>query len=333
MDFFTGPQIKGLLLSSGGGDRLLIKFSHIAGDTGALKEVAADIAGIYRRLGREPSWRPEPNIAGRRDWGQALRQVPWWAYPRVFRNFLRARRANERPRPSLWLPLPTGPNQPAVYCLREIPPGRVAALKQYGYERDATLNDLVVAAVHRAIASVGRWDGRSYLRLTTTLDCRKWYLRGGRAAAICNLSTFEYVHLGYDLGATYEDTLARVVQITYGRKADWPGLTDICLGLICGRQTYPRLSEFFGGMIEGYIRRRTMAHALTNLGPIEPASLVFDESPRYVRALPPFLYPPVFGCGLSGYAGGLTLSAGVPLVCKAVVEDFLDRVLAELPGY
>ena len=331
LDPCVEPQIKACLWQKTGGDRLLIKFSHVAGDTGAAKEATARIAAIYRALADDPACHPEPNLAGCRDFSQVLHHVPWYAYPRIVMNFLRQTWKSAVPPRSLCLTFPPGPRTPAVYIMRALSPERTRELAYYGRARGATLNDMIVAALYRALASVEGWDGRKRLRMQTTIDLRRWYIDGGKAAGICNLSLYEYPHLGRRLGDTFDETLALVSRATSHRKKDWPGLTDICLGPLLKLMSHDRMLRTMLRASRRFLEEGNTMPALTNLGPIDRAAVTFDRPPVRAHALPPIVFPPLIGLGISGYDGGLTLSAGLPASAASRAEAVLDALLFELP--
>ena len=72
-------------------------------------------------------------------------------------------------------------------------------------------------------------------------------------------------------------------------------------------------------------------HTFSNGGRIPPEAVTFDDPPLRAWGLPPPCRPPMLMVVMTGYAGTLTLSAGVYAPQKEVVERFLDRILLELP--
>ena len=334
LDAGHGPQLKGCLWRDPAGDQLLLKVSHATADAGGTKDVAALVAGIYRRLAREPRFRPEPNLLGSRGIGQILRRLPWRAFPRIYWNFLKGVRRSTSPPVTLKLNWDHEPRGPLRYVCRHLLPDRVADLAAYGRARQATLNDLLLAAIYRALARIGRWDGRATLRLMMTVDLRR-YLPRQRGEAITNLSAIEHHFLGADLGADFDSTLHKIAAGTRQRKADWWGLND-WVGLLPSLAVLPfrRMQAIYDRVLNLLVSRGTLENALTNMGPIDPGGLVFDEAPRAAWLLVPPIYPPQFGVGVTGYAGSLTLSAGVYTEAgpDSLAEKFFEAVLAELPA-
>jgi hypothetical protein len=66
------------------------------------------------------------------------------------------------------------------------------------------------------------------------------------------------------------------------------------------------------------------------MGKINPRAVDFEGPADRAWLLPPVINPPIFGSGLSGYGGGLTLSAGVPESSEGIIAALLDRTMAEL---
>lgn len=332
LDSTVDPQVKACVWRRPEGDRLLLKVAHQAADAGGTKDIAALLADLYGRLGHDPQYQPEPNLHGSREADQILRRIPRYAYPQLLWNGLRKTIAGAVPKRTLTLPLDIGPRAPWGYVVRHLLPDHVERLAQYGRARQATLNDLMVAAFYHALVQAGNWNGQSALRLQITLDLRRWHLPNERAEAVCNLSGYEYPFLGRSLGRDFDETLARVSGIMRRRKRNWPGLSEILLFNQFRRFTYADLVNFEKKLLGRAIESGNFPNALTNMGPIAPERVRFDDlRPTSAYLLTPIIYPPLFGIGLSGYAGSLTLSAGVPECARCPIESFFDALIAALP--
>jgi len=328
----AGPMATACLWQAARGDRLLIKADHTAADAGGTKDIAAAICRMYNELCDNPDFRPEPNIAGSRSYAQIMKQLPWRAYPRIIWNYLHITKNNMFPAKSHGLWPEASTSGPMQYVVRHIPAGQAAALSAYARTHNAKLNDMLCAALHRAVMHVGQWDGRSQLRLQMTVDLRRWYMPGGRAQAVCNLSAYDYIHLGTDPGADFPATLDRVAAITRRRKASWFGIVEPCLHPLLRALPYPRLKAFFAWIMNDVIKKQNFPTVLTNMGPIDDDSITFGAlRPDRAFLLVPPIYPPMIGIGLSGCRGALTLSAGVPQSTAPLIEDLFDQILEELP--
>jgi len=331
IDAYNGPQLKACVWRSPAGDLLLLKVAHHATDAGGVKDIAAIVSDIYNRLATEPSFQPEPNIYGSRDITQITRNIPWHAYPLMFVSFIRQTWSSLFPAASHTLSMPSGSAKPLTYVIRHLTAEHVARLAEYGRMHQATLNDIIVAALYRALAIEGKWNGTSQLRLTTTVDLRKWYLANEKAEGICNLSSFEFLNLGRDLGSNFSATLERVSAIMRRRKAGWLGVTSLILSLLIKRLSYRRTVQMARESVRKGHKRQNTPNNFTNMGEIPQEAVNFGVPPLKAWLLPPMAYPPMFAIGMSGYAGNLTLSAGVCESSKNIVERFFDRLLSELP--
>jgi NRPS condensation-like uncharacterized protein len=176
------------------------------------------------------------------------------------------------------------------------------------------------------------WDRTTQLRCSTTVDLRRWYLPGCKAEAIANLSGLEFVNLGTDPGKSFEDTVRKVTSFTRRRKQNWIGLSHYPAIMRFGSGVrYDKLRIFFTKLQEKDIKSRAIFPMFTNLGPIAPDRLRFDSPPVEARIMVPAGYPPFFGIGISGYNGGLTVSAAAFPETREKVNAILDSMLAELP--
>jgi NRPS condensation-like uncharacterized protein len=329
-----GPMAKACLWRGGGGDRLVLKVRHDACDAGGTKEAAAVFADIYRRLARESTYAPSPNVAGSRSSLQVIRRLPWHAFPRIYWNYLSETWSNNIPPTTHSLCTSDGPRGEKTYIVRHMSADRVSRMVKWGQARAATINDMVAAAFVRAILSVGDWDGRMRLRLGMTVDLRRHYLNGMRAEGICNLSAYELLNFRHDPGADFPGTLARVVQRTRKRKASWIGLNSY-IGMMPFLRLLPYslLMRLVQWAFRAGMERRVVPNAISNMGPIERASVTFDAPAERAWILMPPVYPPMFAVGMTGYAGTLSFSAGIfpPSHRPETVERVFDVMLTELP--
>jgi len=331
IDTYQGPQIKACLYRSSIEDRLLLKMTHDVADAGGVKETAGVISSIYSRLAGEPAYRPEPNLSGSRNLRQVMRHIPWHAYPRIYLNHIQTLLSQIQLQRNHTLPLGDGPRTPFIFVHRIISQDQVARLSQYGRAHHATLNDLMIAAFFRALAVETDLDPKAHFKLTTTVDLRRWYLPSGRGEAIANLSALEYQNLRTDLGVDFSSTLERVAANTKRRKASWLGLSDWVGGIPLFLLPNDWGKGLYRKILQSAIDKRCGPPIMTNMGPISTECVTFDTPPRNAWLLPPPAYPPWFLCGLAGYEGTLSLSAGVYPYQRDIVEQFFDQILSQLP--
>ena len=334
IDAQPGPQVTACLWRAADQDHLLLKISHQVSDAGGCKHVAAIVSEIYNRLRDDPKYLPTPNLTGSRSIWQVLRRLPWTAIPRIYLNYLREVWSGFHPPTSHVLALGAEHGDHPAYVLRHLPAERVARLVEYGRARGSTINDLVTAATLRAINQLSPWDGRSGHRINTTADMRIRHLPNQKAEAVCNISGIEPTNLGRELGADFDATLAKVTAHSRARKANYIGLSAY-IGAMPISAIIPfswscRLMHYFFGWI---IRAGFMPNAMTNLGPIPPECVTFDQPPTAAWLISPPIFPPLFGFGISGYAGSLTFSTGTypPGMTGAQVENVFETICQILP--
>jgi NRPS condensation-like uncharacterized protein len=325
-----GPRIAALWIRGDDGDRLVLKVHHQAADAGGTKEVAYRLAGIYRALRDDPGFLPRPRLGSR-----SLRQVYSSLSPRRLSQLLVriAHDVRDAAVPRRHLLLPSGnelAGRPLHHAVH-LEPATVRRLADNGL--GATLNDVACAAFLRAVARVSEWNGRDTLRLWGTVDLRR-YLPDRRADALCNLSGFMFARFGNDLGERFEDTLAIVKEVLDGIKGRAPGLgyplttwlafAPFPLGVLRWMIPPARRHVLFGG---------AMPPVLTNMGLIDDDLLRFDgPTVEYAWLIVPTSHPAGFIAGLSGFRGGLTMTANhyESAVPGADIRALLQRVADEL---
>ncbi|MEA1959545.1 MAG: hypothetical protein U9N44_07830 [Chloroflexota bacterium] len=331
IDAFVGPQIAVCLLRAEGGDRLLLKVAHEVSDAVAVRDIMSVMSSIYNRLAQESDYKPEPNLRGSRSTWQVFRYVPWYNYPRIYLNFYIKWANNMIPLKTFRLPVGKGKAEGLSFICRFISADRVARLKEYGRARDATLNDIILAAYFRALASVGKWDGRSQLRLILMVDIRR-YRPDNRGEGICNLTGTEPFDYGDKLSGDFDATLKRVSAIMKRRKANWIGLSD-CAGLapFASLLPYSVLERTLTPLVNMSIKIGNGPDVITNMGIIDENGVVFDVKPVRARFIPPVNYPPHIVFSISSYSSGMDLCAGVWAFQNEQVERLFAEMLELLP--
>jgi len=334
LDGTRGPQIKALLFSGEGKDRLLVKINHQVADAGGIKEFGYLLGSLYRKIAEEPGFRPVPNFGSR-----SMRQVYNRFLPRRFfgimRRYFRDIASTLFPYKSLAFPSGSEKKGAPAFVFKRFGAERVRELRSFGGRTGATLNDLVVTAMLRALVRLTGWTGDGALRMAGAVDLRR-YIPGGRGAALCNLSSFYFPTLGGELGDGFDETLAGVKARIDAMKPDYLGLGFLFGGYLqIAAWPFAMKKAFIRGMFANAIRTGNTSPAMTNLGPIEDAPLDFG-APRVSAAevVVPSACPPLFVSGLSGFRDTLTLSAGFfeSAIPRSRVEEFFSLVDEELPG-
>lgn len=321
-------SLQACLLRQGSGDCLLFRISHVAADAAGCREAVGTVAYIYRRLRSYPDWVPEPNLRGERGMRLLFKQIPWKERWKIFSGWLRSEWRLRRP--VRRLELPVEPIESVGWAVRHLDSTRVSRIAAWGRQRQATLNDLFVAAFLRAISMMDKRTTGLQRRLRMTVDLRR-YLPDKATGGVCNFSAFEVVDAGPEPFTSYPEAVARVVAYTSGRKGNRIGFTDWILAPLLRRFSYPTLCRLFTRMRSVSQRRGSTPNTLTNTGVIPPHVVDFGIKPRDAHVLVPLVYAPLVGVGVSGFDGSVTFSAGVSQATRPHIEQLLDLALAELP--
>jgi NRPS condensation-like uncharacterized protein len=197
----AGPQAAVLLLRTPDHDELGIKVSHVPVDGQGAKRYAYLLAETYSRLAADPGYAPTPNTAARPTatdvWGnlsaeqrKAAKDAKSWAMPN-------------------WpAPADTGAGS-LTYRDLAVSPERFRALKAYGKQRHATVNEVMLALYFRALVRAFDPPPGTPLALMSTADLRR-YIPDADAAPIGMLSISGPLGIRRVDGEPFEGTLRRV---------------------------------------------------------------------------------------------------------------------------
>ena len=332
LDTYVGPQIRVCLWNLRQGAHLLIKAAHHAADAAGVKDIARVMAFIYGELSQNPAFKPRPNLTRPETTAQLLGVVPKEKRRALKRQSHYRIKKVQKQRGTYKLPFENGKIESPFFIQSTLARDKVDFLTRYGHKNGATLNDLLLSAFFRSQVKNGPWDGRRYLRITTTIDMRR-HLKGKKASAVSNLSISlsAWPDLGRELGDNFKDTLNKVTTVTKKRKENYFGLDAfLYVWPVIRFMPHGLAGRFVRNLMKKDFQRGNLTDAFTNMGAINPADVCFDDKPSMATLLPPPLYPPYFAVGASGYDGTLTLSSGGYAGQKALSENFLDGMVAEL---
>lgn len=331
IDAYQGPQLKVYHYHSSSEDRLLIKVAHNITDVGGINRLMDMISSIYSRLKDDPTYKPPSNINTLRGLSIITRNLKWHAYPRIYLNYLKGMFEQMPRHGTHTLHLGKDPLSSPEFVHKLIPEERVSNLRAYGRSYNATLNDLMVAAIFRALIIDEKWDGQSHLRLITSVDLRRWYLSDGDGEAIANLSAMEVISLKNEVGDDFPATLNRVVAFMEKRKSSYIGLSDLIGGLPLMVLPDKWGAKLYKKVVQRAINRNNIAPGLTNMGDISIDAITFDRPPDSAWLITPPYHPPYFLIGLSGYNGTLSLFSTVRSSHKDRVNRFFENISSQLP--
>jgi NRPS condensation-like uncharacterized protein len=335
IDSFTGPQLKALLFSRQDGDSLVIKINHVTCDAGGFKEMLYRLSSIYNELGRDPNFRPDVRD-GSRGLGQVYRNFnPIIRLIILWRGLKELFRAGIPSKSQQYLAL-KDKRSSLHFKFKHYSHEYTTQLLEYARRYDATLNDLFVTAVFRAIARQSNWDVNKAkaMRINGTVDLRR-YLPSGKADALCMLSGVYSVIMKDYVDDGFLETLFKIKAQIDEQKENYLGL-GIMLVLYFMLSPYPFFikKRSVKKQWRENLAKEKVPPGMTNLGPIDNQKVNFGAiaiKNMYMAA--PACCPPWFCCGLSGFSGTLTLSSGFypSSIPVKQIEEFFSLVDEELP--
>ncbi len=320
------PLIQARLFRTTAGDTFCLKVNHVAADGAGTKEIVYLVADTYTRLVADPSYRPGLSRPGKRSQLGLFRQAG-------LKNLFKY-----RPR-KLGLPsggrfsLPFHGSEPdgRAFALRQVDPDTFRMLKAYGKRQGATINDLILAALYKALFSVAETPQSTALPVQVSIDLRR-ALPFHQPQPICNLSGALFPAIPYRPGASYEKILSDVQAQMKRWKSGRPGLTGAMLIELAMLQGFHKANAMLGQMT-AVRSNQVNPLLLSNFGLMDESRLVFGSA-EIVDAY--LLGPVMFKRGLmltaSTYADRLTLAIGYCQGCisASVIEAILEQVWVEL---
>lgn len=243
-DPWTSPNLRVTLLRSttSPGERLLLRISHVIADGRAALDVAMTLTSLYSRLASDPEYQPPPNTASR-DSFLWLRNFKFKDRFFLLLQDLKSLPATLGRRRGL-----TSSPEAFLADLQALQPGYqtlrldeqlVTFLDRYAHEQGATLNDVCLAALFRALDTFCPFPADARLEVVMPTDLRR-YAPLQRRSAIRNLAGTTYVRIGSKIGATFADTLNQVHQETLRHKRRLLGTEGQIMTLWLARASYTR---------------------------------------------------------------------------------------------
>ena len=332
IDHQVGPQVHALLLS-GDQDTLCLKIAHHAADAGGVKEYAYLLSEIYCRLHKGIGFHPADYGLGRRDLLQVIETFPlhkrWKIFLRTIRDLL-SHAPFQRP---VSIPGKAADLSGRTYYIYHVSKDIFRSITTWAQARGFTLNDMLMAASQRVLDQMNDHRIGYAHRLVVTADLRR-NLPPETSPVIANLSGWVLPTLGNKLGTTFYDTCHRVHQCMNLRKTDHLGLgmfpvlalLDLLLPLSWEEKGFAHISA-------NATRQGFVAPSFTNMGAIDVKRLDFGTiTVADAYLVPPIVYPPVFGFGVSSFNGSLTFSCGYcsPGFATETIKTFFQNLESEL---
>lgn len=322
LDPFSGPQVNvGLFRSDF--DTLYIKMTHIVADGGASIEYLQLLSGIYRRLEREPEYRPVINLRGSRSSFQVLRHVK-------LRKLLSSCAHVSVLKPAWELPaVGNGKTSPSFF-IRRIGPERLSRIKVYARGHGVTIGDIVLTAYYRALFEVLDPPENMPLPLLVPVNIRR-YIPGGHGEGICGLTAGYFPAITRKKGESFEATLARVHAVMEDHKSKQEELGQLVILELAATLGNVAM-RILGPLVTPSLDLLTYS----NIGIVDPSIANFgDVEVREILPAGPMLSAPCFILGSHTFNGEMALTSSVwgTEEHKAMIESLFEALVRELPEY
>lgn len=298
-------------LLRGSGDTLCFRWHHAVGDAAGIVGHMYTVAELYRRLGGDPRLDPPALAPGSRSLGPVLRAVGPLAGLRVAAGDLFGG-APRGPHVSLDL-VRSRPFKPFA-VLRRVPPSAGAGLQAARLASGATINDVLLAALLRALERTHASPGGLPRRLLVTVNLRRYLSRAlrGRVAQPANRSHVMTCELSPPAGTNDLPAVLEQVQLVMARaKRGLPGLHGL-LPLLALLRAVPwqRARRALRGAVDPERGAQAPPPCLTNGGELDAERLDFGGlQPQDAMMASVVSIPPALQIGVTSYRGALTLSA------------------------
>ena len=327
LDITAGPAAAACLLR-GESDTLVVKLHHFAADGLGMLRFMMVLAAIYRALAADSGYRPRPNLASRGQ-GQVLRRVG----PAGLLLALGATRLPTRT--ASWGPVANNATRAGrTFALRRVPPERTRALRSWCHAHHVSVNDVLLAALYRAlVATLGAATGRP-LRVGVPIDLRR-YLPPGALPPVCNLSTSADVAITVDPCAPFVDTLRQVHPAMRALKATGRGLTLAVLAELLAVPGFALARTALEQLVRGLAPTGSAAPFCSNVGVIDERLVDFGERTVVdTYGIGTVSFPPGLLITVSTFREVLTLAVGFCSTATdpQLIAGLLDRLVGELPA-
>lgn len=332
LDMDHDPMVKVKLIRSQEYDTIGFKINHTCSDGAGAKEYIHLLAHIYSCIDCENGeYVPKPSVRSREDHERVLNALGI-ENPELDNSIV------ESPRTVWPFPWKSGGCKnvtPFVIC--RLPAEQLDILSRYAKERSATINDLILAAIYRAMFKLSRPPYGIPMDIGLTVDLRR-YLPDKKAQAIRNFSGGIILRIPRIHGESFEGTLSRVVSVMNRKKNENPGYQ-------CASGAERAEKIFFFHQFLAFSKFVSKASeilsqmsffctpGLSNVGLISKSLIKFGEhevTDAYI--IPPVIRAPGLMLVASSYNGILTLATGYyeGSINRKFLEKLLNKMKSEL---
>ncbi len=307
-------------------DTLMIKSDHSVMDGGGFYDYLTLLCDIYNKLTENPSYNVQPNIQASRGLKQVLKH---YSFRKKMCSLLRERGYT----PTWSFPSIGNGRTKKTFTLRKISPERFDNIKQYGKQRNASLNDMFLTAVFRALFAINKPHKNKPMTIAVPTDL--WCLMPTKKAeTITNLVSTTFASTKYDPTITFDEMLKDISKQMKKKKDIYLGLGQTFVLNNLFRLRYSWIEKLQKGIFKMVYKSGKMHPIVTNVGMVDAKKRHFAE----VNVEDGYIITPVnwatsFSMGISSFNKRITMSIAFceDSYDKRTIELFLDLIMSEFP--
>jgi NRPS condensation-like uncharacterized protein len=336
LDLDRGPMAKVKQIRSGLSDILCVKVSHVCCDGTGAKEYFLLLADIYSQIDKESiDYIPIQRVPNKNDRIRLYKALGIDASKAI--SYYKLKKAHQ-----LWnFPWRNNRIGATRFVVCKLPNCQLDEMKSYSKARGATINDLILTAVYRAMFEISKSPYGVPVDIPITLDLRR-YLPDQKTEAIRNFAGGHITTIARKKHESFPETLSRVMSTTKILKDGHLGLEDAVWAEYVERiNFYHYISQFktisqIADMASynpffNVIDKASVVFA--NLGFVSKSLIKFGKhtvTDAYI--LPPVVRAPCILLLATTYNGIITLAVGYykPSVRRSVMKKLLNKIKDEL---
>ena len=306
-------------------DTLVVKINHACADAGGLKQYIQLLVSIYNQLFHGQSYEIQRPLCRDRSQQKIL-----LAPDRKQLESLMFHHCELLPTVSF--PGQRGDNDQQAIIIKQLPEKLLKSIIRYAHRSRATVNDLLLTAYIRALATTCRLEEDNTVTVNMTVDLRR-YLPANSTDTISNISGGEIIALIVEEDDTFHQTFKKVVRITRGLKRNYPGLLSAFRLERLGSVTWKEANESFQRQYQAGLETNQCIPCLSNVGIISDKPLVLGNiQVKNDFLVGPALYSPGLILFASTYNRTLTITFNYyqSSISKALAEQFIQAITSEL---
>ena len=335
MNMDKDPMLSVRVVRSGNYDTLCLKINHVCSDAAGTRDYIHLLADIYSHIDSgDTDYRPIPSSRDRRDLkelktalGEDTPDNSWGVHQQI-------------PCPTFAFPWKNGRIGTTDFCVCRLPYGQLDIMKRYGKARGATINDLILTAVFRAMFEISTPPYGIPMDIPVTIDLRR-HLSNKKADAIRNFSGGIVIRVDRQPEESFEGTLSRVITHTAEMRKKHPSIFNIRWGEYIEKLSFNQLCAYYKGMSQSvelasqspFYFLNTCSPVLSNFGFISRSLINFGESSvidAYI--IPPAVRAPGILLVASTYNNILSVGVGFyeTSVSKSAMDYLLNKICDQL---